>query len=181
MAGTDINTKAETYHDLRVKQVRQEPRFIVNAGTRSFSSDLCAWDCCVSDRRPEAQAPGKQLIYLFIPPRVKTKALKPTQQKGQLKHIVACLGPNSKALGSTDRFFSLFHFKQHKLSFPVETGSLPPFPITQATHLLSEPSTTHLILALLYMCLRVCPFSCPHHPSQVSRMKLCGRQQQSTE
>lgn len=52
--------------------------------------------------------------------------------------MAACLGTNLKALGSTDHFFSLFHFKQHKLSFPVETGSLPPFPITQATHFLSE-------------------------------------------
>ena len=80
IAGTDSNTKAETYRDPWVNRLDRHPHFIVNAGTRSFSSDCCAWDCCASDRRPEAQAPGKQLIYLFIPP--------PSQDRGLKAHMV---------------------------------------------------------------------------------------------
>lgn len=180
MAGTDINTKAETYHDPRVNRLDRNPilQLMLAPGVLALIGVLGTALSQTGDQKLRPLG-SNSFKYSFHHP-VRTEALKPTQQRGQLRLIVACLGPNSKALGSTDLFFSLFHFKQHKLSFPVETGSLPPFPITQTTHLLSErqqdppdPSFT--------VCVSVCPFSCPHHLNQVSRMKLCGRRQQSTE
>lgn len=95
-----------------------------NAGIVGFNSDHCMWDHCASDRRPEAQTLGKQLIYFPFYHQARIGALNP-----QLSGIAKALS-GLQAPGSIDCFFSSLQFKQYKLTFPVETGSLPPSPVT---------------------------------------------------